>query len=391
MTTEIRVSTEELGNNNFFRPTEIRVGSGPTVRFYPSWDNRFPLPNKLPSWWSPITEIYARITLDELRQIDDDAAAQARFIQRNLTPQSGTLGVPVLKLLLTPTDRITDKDVDYLIHLVHPPNTIMATTPLLYDYYLDDKGVVRVGRACNQDRFIQFAERFATASSSTGLKQVAISLPPSLSHSGVTRLVEAYAKIDTPLAIIDANGSTNKDRYPQLNALIGYGRKRGRCLRQKHGTHFALYGFDLKPFSGRSEVVSALNVLQLNNGLSSFGRRHTVRMMIKRNGALPPVNPRVYFERELSYARSSMGEAMKPIESWFEKEFGRKGTSDEVLKHRRRFENESLIRTAKSMSEWVEAGEFEKQLSRRKVIEKDLRSFKRNNILIQTPPLSTYE
>jgi hypothetical protein len=390
MTFEVKLIKEDKISDHLFRTVDYRIGSGPSGRLLPSWDNAISLPSKRPSWWMPLTEVYAHITLDELRQIDDDATAQSEFIKRSLTAAPGTNGLPILKLLLGPDDHVSDKDIEYLSHLLPPPTSAIGVTPLLYTYHITPTGVVRPDLACDQDRYLAFVKRFVQTMASGGVDELAIAVPPSVSHTGVGTLLETYKDVDTPLVVVDSNGQTNRERYPQLKALIGKGQKGTHNLTEKHDGSWALYGFDTKPFSGRDDVVPAVNLLQLDNGLSSFGRRRTVRMMIKRKrGAKPPPArpPRILYPKELSYARATVPDALSALKAWYTTEHGTTGSDSVVLAARRAYELDGMLHLGKLMADWSASGELEVQLTKRKGLAKDLRAIKRNNATILTPPL----
>jgi hypothetical protein len=390
MALEIKPVKEDKAADHFLRTVDFRVGSSTSGRLLPSWDNALPLPPKIPNWWLPVAEMYAPLTLTELRQIDNDAGAQAQYIKKYLTPVAGSVGLPVLKLLVGPEDRISDGDYEYLTHLMPPPNALIGVTPLLYSYHLTPNGIVRPDFCVDQDRYLEFTRNFINRATDAGAKELALTLPPMISHTGVGKLLEAYKDVATPLAVIDSNGGTNRERYPQLKAIIGLGQKGTYNLTEKHKTKFALYGFDCKPFRGRADVVPAINALQLDNGLSSFGRRRTNRVMIKRKPGAPPPPPKppmILFPKELAYARSSIDEAMNEMREWHRERTGIDGADQSAFKHRRAFELEKLVTVARQLSEWSRDGELDAQLAKRKVIQTDLRAIKRSNSVIFTRPL----
>ena len=390
MALEIKLEHEDRSADNYLRTVSFRVGSSTSGRVLPVWDNEVPIPPRLPSWWSPISEMYAALTLGELRHIDGDAIAQERFIKRHFTPISGTVGLPILKLLVAPDDRLRETDYDYLSALIPPPNSLIAVTPLLYGYHITSRGVVRPDFSVDQPRYLEFVRNFVTQVTSGGAKELAIAVPPTVSFTGIGKLLEIYKDISTPFAVIDANGGTNRERYPQLKALVGIGQKDSFNLTEKHGDSFALHGFDCKPFRGRAEVVAAINALQLDNGLSSFGRRRTNRVMIKRKKGVPPPAPKppmVFYPKEIGYARATVPGVIEELRRWHKGIVAEPLVDSELLKRRRAFEIERLAGVAYQLSEWSSAGELDKQLAKRKVIQGDLKAIKRNNGIIFTPPL----
>jgi hypothetical protein len=389
MSLDVKLLREEKGDSNFLRVLDYRVGSGPWTRLLPSWNNELIPPSRPAVWWTPIVEIFAPITLQDLREIDNDAVKQANFIKRYLTARGGAQGLPVIKLLVSPTDHVSEKDIEYLVHLMPPPGCIVPTAPLVYRFHLGQTGRIVEDGGIDPSRYLTFADSFVRKQLDGGANILGLTMPSNFSHNHVEALLRVYKDCATPLAIIDAFGQSTREKYAQIKALIGVGKTPtgGLGLQQKHGKNFALYAFDTKPYSGIGDMVTALNALQLNNGFSSVGPRHTVKMMVKRRKNAPPKPPRILVPKDIAYARATVPGALADLRQFCQNEKGGSVSDAEALSLRRRHENYGLIRISKDMADWALSGELANQLKRRQNIAKDLGLVKRRNVLILTKPL----
>ncbi len=86
-----------------------------------------------------------------------------------------------------------------------------------------------------------------------------------------------------------------------------------------------LYSFDSKPTRGKGDITSAINVLQLDEGISTFGPMHTnkIRPRPPPPGEVrPPYITRIFYSDHISYAKHYLeGPKMKSLD-WM----GEKGT-----------------------------------------------------------------
>lgn len=383
MTFEIHLADAVGEGGDWVRVVDFRVGTGRWARFLPTIDNKRPLPEKMPGGWSPLSEVYSRITLEKLREIDDDKDAQKDFIRRNLTPRPGTAGMPILKVLLGETDSLQPKDIEYLGHLLPPPECTLATVPLLYRYRVSEvTGRPVEGRAVEIDQYVDFAKNFVDTCSSAGARTFGLSMPFNTPHSRVPALLAAYKNVSTPVAVVDAAGGNLDDMTAQIRALLGSTKKDSYSVRQRQGEHYALYAFDTKPYRGRKEVVAAVNLLLLDQGFSGFGRRHTIHMKLPKPPKDAPklLRPgRIAYPTELAYARDNVPAAVELLTRWWAKRGGATDDLRGALGQRRAFEQEALAGAAYRLGNWAAKGELPKRLGKRSWIQPDLARARRFN------------
>lgn len=385
MTFEVHLNTASGDGNDWVRVVDFRVGSGKWARMLPALDNKLAVPSKIPTGWSPISEVYARITLDKLREIDGDTGRQTDFIRRNLTPLSGTAGVAILKVLLPEGQNLSAKDVEYLGHLLPPPNCSLVTVPLLYRYRVSDKGRIVEGRALDVDEYLPFAKEFVGTCAAVGTKTLGLSLPVNIPHRKIPTLLAAYKDVKIPIAVIDGAGGNLDGMNAQIRALIGSTKMDAHSLRQRCGEDFALYAFDTKPYRGRKEIVAAVNLLLMDRGFSAFGRRHTIHMKLPPApaGAVPAPRPgRIAFPTELAYARASVPDALAFLKKWWTARGGDPTAfPGAALSARRAFEQEALAGAAYRLGKWAREGTLQKRLEKRSWIQPDLVQARRSNAL----------
>jgi hypothetical protein len=385
MTFDVHLNATSGEGDDWVRAVDFRVGSGKWARMLPAVDNRLAAPTKVPAGWSPISEVYARITLEKLREIDGDTGRQAEFIRRNLTPIGGTAGVAILKVLLPEDQNLDPKDVEYLGHLLPPPNCSLATVPLLYRYRVSEKGRIVEGRAIDDNDYLPFAKEFIATCTSVGTKTLGLSLPVNIPHSKIPTLVAAYKDVKMPVAVIDGAGGNLDGMNAQIRALLGSKKVDGHSLRQRCGEDFALYAFDTKPYRGRKDIVAAVNLLLVDRGFSAFGRRHTIHMKLPPipAGSKPAPRPgRIAFPTELAYARDSVPEAVAFLKKWWAARGGDPTAfPGAALSARRAFEQEALAGAAYRLGKWAADGALKKRLEKRSWIQPDLVQARRSNAL----------
>ena len=207
----------------------------------------------------------------------------------------------------------------------------------------------------------------------------------------LSRLVEPWTDEKPDFSIsMNSNGEDLEVEPPEIIQNPHY-----RLRVQKHGSKFALYAFDMKPFRGRSDVVPALNLLHLDGGFSSFGRRHTIKMGGE-DGSKPrspprPDQRRIIFPAKLAYARANVPEAVDGLKSWHKD--NRSPPHDmleTVLQTSREYEQEHLVGVARKMTEWAQSNELHHVLDGHEHLRDEVRRLrKRNAQLLSTGTQTT--
>lgn len=389
---------KEQRAKDYHRTVQFKTGSDGWSTLLPTWRNEWDLPAKPPKGWDPVSEIYVKMTLDELRAIDGDHDAQSQFVNRKLKPTEGAYGLPVLRLCIRKGQSITDDDIRYLCCLFPPPPYLVATVPLLFHY--ENKTNERGKPAPNlrerdlepvsADFQIAFAERFIAAAGPSYKRELALTVPPNFTPNDVPRLLKAYRDYGAPLAVIDAFGNATYDSYLLVRSLKGIGAKgKTYSLLELFGENHAFYAFDSKPYVGMRGDVAASHLVQLMGGYSSFGPRYTTRTMIKpvpTGQRPPPAKPtRVLVPNEIAYCRASSPTATGPISAWAAKVAPgfREPWTDYDL--RRRFAAEGGVRVAISVNAWSAENRLSASLDKRRVIAKELAMVRKMNRRLLDP------
>lgn len=372
---ELKLVTEDRDSGNYLRSMDYRVGSGAYSRLLPTWRSGTRLPPKAESWWAPLSEVYARITLDELRTIDSDADQQREFIRSYLTPTPGTVGLPIINVLVAPDDRVLDKDIEYLAALSCPPGCASSVAPLLYEYHVSRGGRPIAHAPADVDRYLDFIERFVTFATSMDDGQIQLTLPSNFPFSRVGRLLEIFKDVDTPLLVVDAFGLTVREKYAQVKKAIGIGEKGTPSLREKNGERFAVYAFDTKHSTGRGPTVGAQRLVQVAGGYSCFGPLRTNRTMVTKGGPTKP--GRVFVPSEIAYSRPHVPGATADFKVWCAANGITYSPSDSALRAMHTLHGS--VRVAKEMADWAARGELTKHLASKKAIQSDLKTVRRSN------------
>ena len=409
MTLQLKVAEEQSAKGDYHRTVRFRSGSGSWKTLLPTWPHGWDLPPKPPKEWNPVAEVYVKVTLDQLREIDDDAELQTKFINRKLKPADGTVGLPIVRLCLKKGQQVKDKDIQYLCCLFPPPPYLTAGVPFLfyYEYKLDDKGHIVLDEKgkpvpelreaaldpMNPQDYMDFAERFISQAGPSYSRELALGLPLNFTAMEVPRLLKAYRDYGAPLAIVDAFGGPTYDRYPEMRALKGIGSKgKTYSLRELFGEDHAFYALDSKPYVGVKGDVAATHLLQLVGGYSSFGPRHTNTTMVKKpedgDRPPPPKPPRVLVPNEIAYCRAGKSTLVTdPISKWAAKVAPeiKRPWLDYTL--RSRFTAEAIVAVALNMAGWAAENKLSDRLDRRRIIRNELgRVRKLNRKLLDPTP-----
>ena len=91
---EIRLVREVSSAGDYHRSVNFRVGSGAWKALLPTWNNRIPAIRSQKECSPSLIELYAPVTLEELREVDSDNVAQAGLIGRLLTRKRASMASP---------------------------------------------------------------------------------------------------------------------------------------------------------------------------------------------------------------------------------------------------------------------------------------------------------
>lgn len=384
MSFEIRLSDLYRESDNYYRITEFRTGSGSFQPVSLALDNSKPLHSRFRSSVPDyaLTESYAKITTNKLREIDGNRELQRKFVLENLIANQGNHLIVFLKVLLEQEERLNSSFVTHLIDILSAPENNIIIPPLLYNFRISQTGRLIPTLPVDTDIYMDFLRELLSALSSQGVNQVGINIPTNIPKSQVSTILELYKDFDTPLAALDANGKTNVDQFLIQRVLLGIGRESSHNLQEKQGENYILYSFDSKPYRGRGDIVPAMNILQLDNGFSTFGSRHTVKMR-----PLPPPPPgeeiptRFVFPAEYSYARSTVPEAVEPFQQWKESNHiqDEDSITSQIKRYKRDYEYLSIGHSIEHMTDLAKEGTLDKELTSHQFIQRAFGQIKKNN------------
>lgn len=384
---DIELNNEYIENDNYYRLTKFRIGTGKFVRPLPALDNFGRLHSGIRQEidYHPFIESYVAITLDGLMAIDSIRENQRAFVDRNMVSREYGNLFTFFKVLLRADESIADTHIRYLCSLLSAPENSMIITPLLYRYHYTESGRISIDSPIDKDTYFDFTKKFLDLVIGER-DEVGIMLPFNITMTQIPGLLKLYKDFKTPLSVIDEAGKTNSDMYLQLRSLIGFGNTESYNLIQKHGEKFMLYSFDAKPHRGRKDSVPATNILQFDNGFGSYGPRHTVKMRISRDFSNPnepsqAVLPRIYHHPEYSYVRPEREDIKTDFTSWLDSH-----NIDHSIPYEKLVRNYKkdydFMRQRDSTIEFntlVEENQLDEKLTNTSSISEEIRRIKRNN------------
>jgi hypothetical protein len=290
--------------------------------------------------------------------------------------------LPVTRLLLGPDDRVSDNDLSYLAALLPPPGCITGVVPLIYRYQISEKGRVSKLAPEDQERYLDFVRRYMAIAGPSYSRDLQMAVPPNFTNRQTIALLAEFRDHGGPLAVIDAFGTTTRDRYPQLRAVLGVGSSKSFGLRGRFGNDYAVYAFDSKAYVAHSPKAPATNLLQLLGGYSGFGPLRTSRTVIVQRPDAPrpkPKPPRVLVKEDLCYVRSSVPGSTADIRAWAESHGIKDDRPERDLDTRRRYTAEAVAAAAKQMVEWSRREVLSKEIDRRKDLDDEVKRVRRTN------------
>ncbi len=384
---DVKLDNEYTENDNYYRLTKFRIGTGQFHRPLPGLDNFGRIHSNIRRQFDyhPFIESYVHITLEELLSIDSVRENQRMFVDRNMVSRENGNLFTFFKILLRSDESISVKHIEYINSLLSAPENSLVITPLLYRYHLSEKGRISIDSPVEKDTYFDFTRNFLEIIAGER-DEVGIMLPFNITMTQIPELLGLYKDFKTPFSAIDEAGKTNSDMYLQLRSLIGFGDSGSYNLIQKHGEEFMLYSFDAKPYRGRKVSVPATNILQFDNGFSSYGPRHSVKMKITRdsqnqNGPAQTILPRIYHHPMYSYVRPEKEDIRNDFISWINANNIDNSLPFEnlVRNYRKDFDFVKQMDSALELNMLVEANELDRKLTNNSSIVDEVKKIKRNN------------
>jgi hypothetical protein len=350
---EIKIEDIHDEKDLYARKASIKIGSRGYVPLYPAAN---PKSTKSSILKSPLfVENYITIPLEKLRLMDSNKAAQTAFIVEKFVsvPETPTFFIP--KLLIKKDQRVTEKDIDYLVDLLNFHSNDIMVPPLIYYYHVVTpskkfkQGINKPEVGIDNEAYLDFLKVFLSKAKQRGVESFAFVLPNNFAHDKLDILLAAYKDYDTKIAVIDAKGGKVSNLEPQLSKILSKSGK-NYSLPEKHGEKFVLYSFDAIPYTAhKKEIAPAENILQYFSSFSSFGPRHTVNIVVNTPSTNPP---RLYNDAELGYIRYNSAlykKEEKEFDKWIATEFPTATAKDKFSTYKRSYEISCLGNTVDSL------------------------------------------
>jgi hypothetical protein len=263
-----------------------------------------------------INECYIDLTLDKLREIDDDRTAQEDYIlSRAKFLERGYLNVLIVKLRIGSGQKLDKMDYEYLNNLlVWSKNGIYVMPTLEFD------------TAIPRDVHIPFYEDFMN--NMLKVKKdwysdnvnIGAMVPSFYPQRRIESLLGRYnINSSDPIVIaIDFNNSRIDSRPGDVvNKVLSY-------LDEKKAERTFLYGVNVKPFKKGENVASALDIHSVHLSFNALGPTHSKPQ--KTRAIIPPNDwasaGKIYQHGDYSYHRLDDPPIRDEYISWMEKSYG---------------------------------------------------------------------
>ena len=257
-----------------------------------------------------INECYIDLTLDKLRELDDDTDAQTAYIKsRSRFLDSDNLRIMVIKLKLEKDQRLNDLDYGYLMSLLDWSNNDLPLMPLLEF----GEGVeTPIQLQIYQDFVNQILERRFNYGR---LSDIAMSIPLYYPRRRLEMLFESYHDIKPTFVAMDLSNK-RVDSIPdgKYSTIKEY-------LSRDGIDNTFLYGINVKPCKNGGSSVSALDVQSIHWSFNATGPTHhkPVKRVIVPNDWSNA--GRVFDKGELQYTRFDDGN-LGPFIEWVDGNYG---------------------------------------------------------------------
>ncbi len=221
-----------------------------------------------------IAEYYVPLSLDKLREIDNDKEKLKDFLTSRLPriKTGSTINMLVVKLVVEGTQRITSSDIDYVWDMLQVSGNDILAPPLV---------AYPKGTPNEMEEYSSVVKEFLQRASSAHHERMACSIPYSASRGDVADITSLFADVGPQVYVLDFGGKKPFDSAQEMimSALF---RIADRSAKESN-RDFYLYALDVKPFKSGADTTVAENIMLAGAGFNAVGPRHTV----------PPMKPEV--------------------------------------------------------------------------------------------------
>ena len=211
-----------------------------------------------------LNECYVDLTLDKLRELDNDRYAQNNFIMsRSKFLNEHLINVLVVKLRLKQTDKLEDQDYEYLNSLLNWSRNSIYVMPLL-DFESD------VDRNTTTPLYLEFVDKMLTEKSSwlNNNTNIGMSIPHFIPRRRINELFQHYTDEYPTFISVDFNNS-RMDKPSDITGTIL------KHFKMEKEEKFFLYGINVKPYKRGPENTSAWDIYMVHGSFNAIGPTHT--------------------------------------------------------------------------------------------------------------------
>lgn len=212
-----------------------------------------------------LNECYIDLTLDKLRELDNDKDAQERYIstRARFTDGHGMINVLVVKVTLAANQKITDTDYDYLNSLLcWPRNDIFLMPTVSYSHDAKE----RPYSECYNEFVAEMLKKRESYTDST----LGIMIPSYYPRGMLDNLFDNVYKNSNAggFVALDFNNTT----LDKPNGVVPY---LGPLMKKEYDEKFFLYGVNVKPYRNKVDVSKAWDIGYASTMFNALGPVHT--------------------------------------------------------------------------------------------------------------------
>lgn len=300
-----------------------------------------------------INECYLDLTLDKLRELDDDCGAQESFIRtRARFLDSNNLNLLVVKLKVEKGQEIEEQDYGYILSLLNWSRNDLPLMPILE--FGED-----VDTPTQVSKYQSFAETIISKRNNyTRLSDLAMSVPIYYPRRRLYKLFELYDDIKPTFVAMDLSNK-RVDSVPDGK----YDTIRNYFIENNVENTF-LYGINVKPYKSGGDSTPALDVQSLHWSFNATGPAHhkpSKRLIIPNTWLSAG---RIFDSRSVHYSRFTDDKVSDFID-WTEANYGfafdREYSNNEksTYSYLKRYNYESANKELFALSDSLRKGETE--------------------------------
>lgn len=213
---------------------------------------------------SVINECYIDLTLDKLRELDDDRYAQERYIMsRSKFLDKGMINTLIVKLQVGPGQNIENQDYEYLNALLNWGRNDIYIMPII-DY--TDKSL----RVTKPELYINFVKTMLAEKESwiRSNCNIGMSVPVYFPRAQIGNLFKVYSDEKPTFVAVDFNNSRMDKPGDTVGTILKH-------FRDENEEKTFFYGINVKPYKKGQENTSAWDIYLAHGSFNAIGPTHS--------------------------------------------------------------------------------------------------------------------